>query len=177
MGLGGTSTDHQTPTQGEDDSTRSHNVVTDNSNTTLDNGTTYLFQVRAENANGFGYESNTAEATPVGPLPAPTVEANPEVGSRRVKLTWTHIVDGSLSGYQYQQRFVPGTPGGWRTIADRDLVVVSETQRSYTVTGLTNGRTYGFRVRGTNSLGGGIPRPRRRSKPCRRRVRPARPGI
>ena len=135
------------PINPSDDLTTSHAVVD------LDNGTTYLFQVRATNLNGGGDESNTAEATPAGPLPAPVVVA--DAGSRRVKLTWTHLVDGSVSGYQYQQRFVPGSRGGWRNIADRDLVVESGTTRSYTVTGLTNGRTYGFHVRGTNRLGGG----------------------
>ena len=133
---------------GEDDPTTSHNVGS------LDNGTTYIFQVRAENENGGGDESNTAEATPAGRLPAPATLAA-EGGSRRVKLTWTRIDDGSVSGYQYQQRFVPGSLGGWRNIADRDLVVESDTMRSYTVTGLSNDRTYGFRVRGTNSVGGG----------------------
>ena len=46
--------------------------------------------------------------------------------------------------------------GGWRNIADPDLVGSGDDPyRSYTVTGLSNGRTYGFRVRGTNSVGGG----------------------
>ena len=154
--------DRSSDAEGEDDSTTSHNVVTDNTNTILANGTTYLFQVRAWNAkNGGGYESNTDEATPAGPLPAPRFHEEEEeaikVGSRRVQLTWIHLDDGSVSGYQYQQRVVPGSPGGWSSnIADHDLVGSGDDRyRSYTVTNLTNGRTYGFRVRGTNSVGGG----------------------
>ena len=91
-------------------------------------------------ANGGGDESNTDEATPAGPLPAPedlVVATEDGAGSRRVKLD----VDaprgpGSVSGYQYQQRFVQEAPwAGWSNIADLDLVVESATMRSYTVTG------------------------------------------
>ncbi len=127
----------------------------------LTNGTTYIFQVRARNKNGPGSASRTVEATPAGRLPAPmwTTTNSVVVGNRRVTLSWTHIDDASVTGYQYQQKVEGGTFGTtWTTIADSDLVEsgTGGTTRSYTVTPLTNGTTYIFRVRGTNSTGGGI---------------------
>ena len=152
---------------GSDDSTTSHDVDG------LTNGTTYIFQVRATNANTLGTEadspkgsaSNTAEATPARPLPAPLWTTDPPAvveGNRRVTLSWTRIPDAatpgdddaSVTGYQYQRRVDGGSYGGWTTITDGDLVE-SDTTRSYTVTGLTNGTTYFFQVRGRNSVGGG----------------------
>ena len=132
----------------------------------LVNGTTYIFQVRAESVNGGGGASNTAEATPARPLPAPvwTTDPLPVVpGNRRVTLSWMGIPDAdapavedaSVSGYQYRRRVVGGSYGGWTTIADADLVESGTITRSYTVTGLANDTTYGFQVRGRNSVGGG----------------------
>ena len=134
---------------GKDDTTTSLDVGD------LINGTTYVFQVRAENANGEGSASNTAEATPAAPLPAPVMlDPATTPGNRSVTLHWTRINDASVSGYQYRRRVGAGSWGGWTNIADRDLVV-SDTSRSYTVTGLTNGTEYRFQVRGRNSVGGG----------------------
>ena len=176
---------------GDDASTTSHDVGTiatsDGSGAAgsdrLVNGTTYIFQVRAVNVNGGGSASNTAEATPARPLPAPgwttgTTTTDPEnpppvvVGSRRVTLSWraipdvavTTVEDASVIGYQYQRRVVGGSYGGWTTIADADLVE-SGIVRSYTVTGLTNDTTYYFKVRGRNSVGGGAPSEEREGMP------------
>ena len=158
-----------------DNATTSHSVLTIGTGSDLlVNGTTYLFQVRAVNVNVIldddGIASNTAEATPARPLPRPewtltTDTATPDpvvVGHRRVTLSWTRIPDAtvttmddeSVTGYDYRRRVEGGSPGGWTTIADRDLVE-SGTTRSYTVTPLTNGTRYGFQVRGRNSVGGG----------------------
>ena len=161
---------------GSDDSTTSYDVDD------LTNGTTYIFQVRATNANTLGTDpnspkgsaSNTAEATPARPLPAPvwtTTDAVVE-GNRRVTLSWTRIPDAttpgdedaSVIGYQYRRRVDGGSYGGWTTIADSDLVE-SGTTRSYTVTGLNNGTTYFFQVRGRNSVGGGAESTEREGTP------------
>ena len=145
-------------------STTSYDVrtLTDAARTSLVNGTTYMFQVRARNDNSAavgsphpqGRASNTVEATPAGGLPAPE-SLTATAGHRRVTLSWMHVADGSVTGYQYQRSVGAGSFGGWTNIADRDLVVVSDTARSYTVTGLTNGTDYSFRVRAVNSVGGG----------------------
>ena len=157
---------------GSDDSTTSHDVDG------LTNGTTYIFQVRATNANTLGTAkgsaSNTAEATPARPLPAPVWTTTGAVveGNRRVTLSWTQIPDAdtpanedaSVIGYQYRRRVDGGSYGGWTTIADADLVE-SGTTRSYTVTPLDNGTTYFFQVRGRNSVGGGAASTEREGTP------------
>ena len=124
----------------------------------LTNGITYIFQVRAWNANGPGFESRTADATPAGPLPEPEGLVVPTggAGNRRVELEWMHVEDESVSGYKYRQREAGGSWAGWRLIADRDLVESGST-RSYTVTGLTNGTTYYFQVLARNAAGDGAP--------------------
>ena len=141
----------------------------------LINGITYIFQVRARNANGNGFASNTAEATPARPLPAPVWTTDPPAvvaGNRRVTLSWTRIPDAttpamedeSVIAYQYRRRVGTGGWGGWTTIADADLVE-SDTTRSYTVTGLTNDTTYRFQVRGRSSVGGGAASTEREGTP------------
>ena len=154
---------------GSDDSTTSHDVDS------LINGITYIFQVRARNANGNGFASNTAEATPARPLPAPEWTTDPPAvvaGNRRVTLSWTRIPDAtnsavedeSVIGYQYRRRVGTGGWGGWTTIADSDLEE-SGTTRSYTVTGLANDTTYRFQVRGRSSVGGGAESTEREGRP------------
>ena len=135
--------------------------------TGLTNGKTYIFQVRAVNANvdadNTGSASNTVEATPAGPLPPPA-DLRAEAGNRRVTLSWTRIPDVtdsdaddlSVSGYQYRQATGAANPGGWVSISARNLVESGNT-RSYTVTGLNNGTEYRFQVRGRNSAGDGGP--------------------
>ena len=162
---------------GSDDSTTSHDVDG------LTNGTTYIFQVRAMNANTLGTDpdspkgsaSNTAEATPARPLPAPVWTTDPPAvveGNRRVTLSWTRIPDAttpddddaSVTGYEYRRRVDGGSYGGWTTIPDGDLVESADT-RSYTVTGLTNGTTYFFQVRGRSSAGAGAASTAREATP------------
>ena len=147
---------------GSTGSTEQHDVTSTFDNNRLVNGTTYIFQVRAANANTLGSRkgraSNTVEATPASRLEAPewrdpaTVPAH-----RRVTLQWTALTDQSVSGYEYQRSVGAGSYGGPSTIAARDLVVSGSNDENlaYTVTGLTNGTEYRFRVRGRNSRGDG----------------------
>ena len=135
---------------GEDDSTTSYLVGG------LVNGTTYIFQLRAWNANEDGQVSDTVEATPADRLPAPDV-AGSIAGNRRVELSWTMpIVAAPISGYQYRQRVGAGSSwGGWSNIDDGHLVSSrsgANLNLSYTVvTSLTNGTEYRFQVRAVNS--------------------------
>ena len=63
--------------------------------------------------------------------------------------------DESVSGYQYQQRRQEA-PGGLEEHCRPRPGGVRHT-RSYTVTGLTNGRTYYFQVLARNAAGDGAP--------------------
>ena len=86
---------------------------------------------------------------PPGPVPDPvqdeSVPPQPtgltaEAGDGQVTLTWDAM--SGVTGWEYQQ----DSDGVWRNAGDGT---------SYTVTGLTNGRTYSFRVRAVNDNGPG----------------------
>ncbi len=118
--------------------------------TGLTNGTTYYFWVTAVNKVGESDPSRSASAAPVAAVTAPGVpgglSATP--GNGRVSLSWTAPASSggaAISGYVIYQGTSPGggspRPGG----------PVKGT--SYTVTGLTNGITYYFKVAAVNGAG------------------------
>ncbi len=114
----------------------------------LTNGTIYRFRIAAVNALGSGPWSATIVAKPVWKPAAPGgLRAVP--ASRRVTLSWTTPASNGSAITDYViQRSSNGKP--WTTI--RDGV---STARSMTVTGLTNGVQYQFRVAAKNSVGVG----------------------
>jgi hypothetical protein len=117
--------------------------------TGLTNGTTYTFQVRA--LNQFGAGPLSAASNPVTPAAlagAPTnVVANR--GNAAADVAWTAPAsDGGspITGYQVQVR--TGT-----TVVR--TVVLTGTATSTTVTALTNGTAYNFRVAAVTAIGVG----------------------
>ena len=127
-------------------STTSHTV------TGLTNGASYRFRVRAVNAVGDGAAS--AESDPVTPAATPPAPTRPAVsrGNRSVTLTWSSTGDGGLdiTGWEYQQKEGENAWGDWTEVPDSGASTTS-----HTVTGLTNGASYRFRVRAVNALGDG----------------------
>jgi hypothetical protein len=120
--------------------------------TGLVNGTAYVFRVAAVNAVGTG--PATAESAPVTPLAsasAPTGLVG-TAGDRQVALVWgVPATDGSSPITDYQVQFrtnVAGSP--WTTFAD-----ATSTALTATVTGLTNGTAYVFRVAAITGAGVG----------------------
>jgi hypothetical protein len=119
--------------------------------TGLANGTTYFFRVRAVNqadrVSGFGQSTGIR---PFAPAAAPTGPAA-VAGNGQVALSWTAPVgSGAITDYVVQFRTdVVGSV--WQTFADG----VSTTPQA-TVTGLTNGTRYLFRVAGATADGPGI---------------------
>ena len=134
--------------------------MTSNIVSSLTNGGTYVFQVRAVVVvNGTRYPSDPSDEVSVslsgtvetGALSAPRSFAA-AAGDRRVTLSWTApAAEGgaAISGYEYQRRAGAGAYGQWTTIPG------GASTRSYIVTGLTNGTRYYFRVRAVNSDGAG----------------------
>ena len=119
--------------------------------TGLTNGTSYVFRVRAVNANGAGsYTAASSQVTPATVPGTPTSLAG-TAGNTTVALTWTAPAsDGgsALTDYNIQSSSDDGST--WSTFADG-----TSTTTSTTVTGLTNGTSYIFRVRAVNAAGAG----------------------
>ena len=112
-------------------------------------GTTYTFTVEALNANGAGGASaHSNSVTPTGPVPptAPTaVTADPASSSARV--TWTAPSadgDSPITGYTI-------TP--YIGLTAQSPTTVSGSTTTKTVTGLSNGTDYTFKVVATNAIG------------------------
>ncbi len=108
----------------------------------LDNGTVYIFGVRAVNAVGAG-AAVTASATPAGTPPAPAVTA--EAGDMMVMLSWASNGDGgsAITGWQ-----VRTGDGEWADLA--------ADATGHVVSGLVNGTAYAFGVRAINLVGDGV---------------------
>ena len=117
--------------------------------TGLSNDTSYTFQVRAANAAGESDASREQPATPGAASPAPGVPedfAARQTGVGHVELTWVASSNPlNVTGYEFRQ-----DNGSWTTISGGDSRTVS-----HSVTGLTQGVTYTFRVRAKNSAGNG----------------------
>ena len=111
--------------------------------TQLTNGQRYTFWLRAVNSVGIGAHTITG----VTPAPAPSAPTGltATAGDTEVVLKWTDPNDSTITEYEYKQ-----DSGDWTDISDSGA-----TTTTYTVTGLTNGTSYGFRVRAVSLTGNG----------------------
>ena len=111
--------------------------------TGLTNGSRYYFRVYARNAVGTSGPSNVANAIPRYVLTAPrTLIATPTNLSGQVRLTWTvPLSNGGRAITDYVIQRSPNGSTGWATITDGVNV-----NTAFTVTGLSNGVRYHFRV-------------------------------
>ena len=122
--------------------------------TGLTNGTAYTFRVAAVNAGGAGsYSVVSAAVTPFTTPDAPTVVAG-VAGNTQVVVSWTAPANnGGSAIIQYQVSYAPqGTDsyGTWST-----ATATQSSGATFTVTGLTNGTSYKFKVAATNAAGDG----------------------
>jgi len=122
--------------------------------TGLTNGTAYTFRVAAVNAGGTGtYSVVSAAVTPFTTPDAPTAVAGVS-GNAQVVVSWTAPADnGGSAIIQYQVSYAPqGTDnyGTWST-----STATQSSSTTFTVTGLTNGTSYKFKVAATNAAGDG----------------------
>jgi hypothetical protein len=117
--------------------------------TGLTNGTAYTFTVRAISAVGSSPVSAASNSvTPAGVSAAPTnVTAVQAATATSVTVTWT--LPTSNGGSPILEYYVNGTPGGICYAAQP----VSGTTASCTVTGLTLGTSYTFKVYAVNGIG------------------------
>ncbi len=121
----------------------------------LSNATQYRFRIAAANGVGTGPWSTTVSATPVGPPEAPgglTTAVAPAagVGAGQVKLSWTAP---SGNGSAITDYTITWSEDGaaWQTANDGP-----STETTYTLDGLTSGRSHEFRVAAVNAVGSGV---------------------
>ena len=117
----------------------------------MTNGTSYTFRVSATNAVGNGSASTTTTAIPVT-VPGKPIGLAATPGNAQVALAWAApTYDGGSAITDYMVEY--STNGWtWSTFSDGTSTAVSAT-----VTGLTNGTSYTFRVSATNAAGTGDP--------------------
>ena len=132
---------------------RTGSTATSHTVTSLNNGQTYTFRVRAVNALGNGAVV-TLQATPSpstggggggGPqetVPSSTRKLLAEGGDGQVTLTWEAPEDDGGSAITDYEVRIDGK-GRWISIGSTDT--------THTVTGLVNGQVYVFQVRAVNS--------------------------
>jgi hypothetical protein len=128
-------------------------AATTNFVTGLTNGLSYDFKVSAININGTGIASDIATTTPVQSTPsAPQNLLAGNTVSNQIDLTWSAPVsDGGSNITDYLVEYkLTSEPTVWTTFAHG----VSATT-SISVTSLTNGSSYDFRVSAKNSNGTG----------------------
>ena len=106
----------------------------------------YQFKVRAFSTVA-GAESTATDAVNVKPG-APTGVLVKSIGNGEVTLGWT-APSGTLTKHQYQQKEGAGSYGSWTDMED------SAELEEYTVTGLTGGVAYRFKVRAVSAGGDG----------------------
>ena len=116
----------------------------------LTNGTLYTFKVRAWNASGVGTAYLVAATpTPEKPWPRALGSLDASVADGQVTLVWTPPTSGGTpADYEYSYKTTGGY-GGWTVVSG------GGTARSVTVSGLTNGTLYTFRVAASNADGFG----------------------
>ena len=116
----------------------------------LTNGTTYTFTVSASNAVGTGPPSAASNAvTPAQPPGTPT-NVSATGGNAAATVSWTAPPNGGLPISQYTV-----TPFIGSVTQTAKTVSGSPPATSVTVTGLTNGTAYTFKVAATNAVGTG----------------------
>jgi len=119
--------------------------------TGLTNGTSYDFRVAAVNQTGLGAYTKSNGITPIASVPVPSAPTNLSgtSGSNQVTLNWDAPVDIGSTIVDYQIEF--GIGSSWVTFTHESPI----TTPPVTVSGLTNGISYNFRISAINQTGVG----------------------
>ena len=127
-------------------------TTTSHTATGLTNGNTYGISIRAVNHIGVGRDSLADSKTP-GTFPTAPRNLTAEPGDTQSRLKWTAPASNggnTIDGYEYQQKAGTNAYGSWT-----DISGANANTTEHTVTGLTNGTIYRFKVRAKNPMGEG----------------------
>ena len=109
----------------------------------------YRIKLNAVTGYSLGSDS-TADGTLLDPVPAKPTGLTATPGHGQVTLNWDNPKDASITGWQVQYKEGDSSYGNWM-----DIPNATATTTSHTVTGLTNGTRYAFRLRAVNAVGAG----------------------
>ena len=118
----------------------------------LTNGLPHIISIGAVNAIGVGSPNWKTGLVPAATPGEPT-NLSAEPGDQTATLSWTAPEsDGgsAVNGYSFQRKEGTADFANWTAITDSNI-----NTRDHTVTGLTNGVVYSFRVRAENNQGEG----------------------
>jgi 5-hydroxyisourate hydrolase-like protein (transthyretin family) len=122
--------------------------------TGLTDGTAYLFRVAAINAYGTGsYSDPSSPVTPQADLPGKPTNVSAVAGNNQATVSWTAPADNggsAILGYDVEK-----SDDGGATWQPTSSTFHSDTATTQTVSGLTNGTAYVFRVAAINAKGTG----------------------
>lgn len=117
----------------------------------LTNGTPYAFRIYAQNIAGIGAVSNTASATPNVTVPDAIADLVATPKHQHVDLTWSAPYDGGTAITAYAVHYSnDGFATDDQTCGTADC---TDTTAGATVSGLTDGVLYSFRVFSVNGIG------------------------
>ena len=126
--------------------------------TGLTNGTTYNFSVRAVNTMGASSPSNSVSTFVAGVPSAPTITGVTVSSGQAVIAFTSGANNGSpITGYQYSKDNGSTWTPTILTTSSSIINMTSATSGSITVTNLTNGTTYVFRIIAVNTIGASTP--------------------
>jgi hypothetical protein len=116
--------------------------------TGLTNGTSYVFRIAAVNIAGTSsYSSASTAVTPAG-VPVAPAAPTPTAGNASVSLSWTAPSANGSAITDYKIYYATSAGGTYTLFSD-----TVSTTTSVTVTGLTNGTAYFFKVAAVNAVG------------------------
>ena len=124
-------------------------TATTYSDSSVEIGKTYYYQVMAKGPLGDGAWSNRVSATVPSTTPGMPLNLNAAAGDAQVVLTWNvPATDGgsALTGYQYRYQMAGGSWSSW-------MATSPALSRTATVTGLTNETAHNFEVQAMNTNG------------------------